>query len=339
VAVVCLLLTAPRAHAADPRDPALAETLFQEGRKLLEAQDYAAACPKLAESQRLDPATGTLMALAMCHQAQGRTATAWAEYLDVAAASKREGRADRQRVARARIQALEGMLASVSVSVSPGADVPSLVVQRDGVVLRRATWNVPSPVDPGEHVIEARAPGKKAWTSRVTVHPRAAIKVVVPPLENDPAAGAASAATPVAQESPPSEDRPPEAQPTAQTHEESASRKPSQRTIGYAVGAVGIVATGVGLYAGLRAIGSASDAKSQCGGSAAACRDPRGVDTMQDARTSALVSNIAIGAGLAAVAAGVYLVLTAPKPAAEPRAAVAVRPEPHGAAIWLTRAF
>src|SRR5688572_3592069 len=90
---------------------ATAEALFREGTALLDEKKFAEACPKLAESHRLDPATGTLLALAFCHEGEGRLASAWAEFAEVAGRAREEGRTDRELVAREHAANLEPRLA------------------------------------------------------------------------------------------------------------------------------------------------------------------------------------------------------------------------------------
>src|SRR5262245_19845033 len=155
---------------AEEADVAAAETLFRDGRARMEAKDYAHACPKLEASYRIDPATGTLLALALCYEASGKTASAWTSYAEAAARAKREGRADREKAARQRAAALEAKLSKINVSLSPDAEkTPGLAVQRDGVALDSAALGTAIPVDPGEHTIRAAAPGKLAWSTTVTI--------------------------------------------------------------------------------------------------------------------------------------------------------------------------
>src|SRR5436189_3072489 len=123
IAVFCVLwLARPSALSlAAESDAAGARVLFAEGRKLVDAGNYAAACPKFEDSFRLDPGVGTNFNLADCFERIGRTASAWARFLDVAAATKAAGQVERERVARWRAAALERRLTRMIVEVSSPA--------------------------------------------------------------------------------------------------------------------------------------------------------------------------------------------------------------------------
>jgi hypothetical protein len=149
---------------------ALAEALFQQGKRLLEKGDSAAACPKLAESLRLDMATGTLLALAMCHESEGRLASAWAEYAEVVTRAQTEGRTDREASARRSVRALEPRLSTLTVLVPDAAvGVGGLRVERDGESLAPLAWSTALPVDPGPHIVSASAPGRRPWSTVVQI--------------------------------------------------------------------------------------------------------------------------------------------------------------------------
>jgi hypothetical protein len=167
-----LLVCLPwRAWSAEPlgTEVALAEALYRQARGLMSQGKYDEACPKLAESYRLDRATGTLLNLAACHEHQGKVATTWLEYSDSLLAARRDGRPDRVRFAQDRIAALEPQLSRLTVTVSEEADMPELEIRLDGALIGLASRDVATPVDPGQHQVEAMAPGKVAWSREIEV--------------------------------------------------------------------------------------------------------------------------------------------------------------------------
>src|SRR4051794_35386626 len=97
--VVALALVAGRAHA-EARDPVAAQALFDDARRLMAAGQTAEACPKFAESQRLDPGIGTAFNLADCYEKSGHVASAWALFLEVVSQARASGESDREAAAK-----------------------------------------------------------------------------------------------------------------------------------------------------------------------------------------------------------------------------------------------
>ena len=86
---LCGMLQASPAGASDsPADKAAAQSLFEQAKRLMNEGNYAEACPKLEESQMLDKGMGTQFHLASCYEQIGRTASAWALFVEVAAAAR-----------------------------------------------------------------------------------------------------------------------------------------------------------------------------------------------------------------------------------------------------------
>jgi hypothetical protein len=269
------------ANAQDPGAIAAADALFRQGRQLFDEKRYDEACPKLAESFRIDPATGSLLALAACHEAQGKTASAWSEYNEVVSRARREGRADRADAAQQRSATLEAKLSKLTVALSPGvAPIPGLVVKRDGFVLGAGAFGAALPVDPGEHTVDASAPSRQPWSTRTTVAADGAAAVVtVPPLGEVPTWAATEG-------------------------DNRRSSGPPLRPIGIAVGAAGIVALGVSGYFALHAASKNSDSQNDCTGDFCG---PVGKQARLDAISSANASTVAFVIGGVLVAGGVTL--------------------------------
>ena len=263
---------------------ALAQSLFDEGVALMEKEDYVGACPKLAESQRLDPAGGTLLNLGLCRERAGNFAAAWLAYNDVLGQAIKEGRKDRELTAKQRIEGLAGRVSRLVVTVSAAAArQDDLVIAIDGAVLRPPAWGLPSPIDQGEHFLAISARGKVSRTQRLVIVGEGTTEhAVVEALESVPVAV------------------PPRSDPY----------RAARARAGFVVGGAGIALVGVGVVTGLMAVErvSASDAACPSG----RCTQ-RGVDLSEQAGTFAIVSNVSLALGVASLVAGAVLVVVLPK--------------------------
>jgi hypothetical protein len=274
-------------------DKSLATQLFKEGRALVDQGKIADGCRKLEESQRLDPGGGTLLNVALCHEKEGRTATAWAEFTEALGLAKKDDRAQRIELAQTHIAALEPTLSRLVIQVAEGADVADLEIKRDGSVIRRAAWGTPMPVDPGEHVVEAAAQGRVAWKHSVTIGAKSDAKtVVVPALDVAP--------TP-----------PPSAAPTLATTASLPASEPRsvrRSPAGWVAMGFGAVGLGFGTYFGLRAISQQKEADKHCSGTV--CFDSYGSGQNGDAIRFANLSTVGFGVGVVGIGIGTILLLT-----------------------------
>jgi len=195
LAVAALLLTPHVVAAQTETKAAVAEALYRQARDLMATGKYDEACPKLAQSQQLDPATGTLLNLAACHEKQGKLATAWLEYSDALVAARRDAREDRVQYARDRAAELELKLSRLTLLLAPNADTPGLAIELDGASVGSAVFGAPTPVDPGKHSVRASAPGKISQVFSVEIGALADQQsLTIPPLE--PAAEPTAPPTP-----------------------------------------------------------------------------------------------------------------------------------------------
>lgn len=133
-----------------------AELLFDEGVTLLDAKKFAAACAKFEESQRLDPAPGTLFNLATCEEGQGRFATAarrWRESIALLPAED-----SRRAAAEKNATDTESKAGRLVLRLAPQAP-PGTTATLDDRPLRAGDLAAAIVVDPGAHRIVVRAPG------------------------------------------------------------------------------------------------------------------------------------------------------------------------------------
>lgn len=305
-----LVLAPLSAHAqASAADKAAAEALFDQALRLMKQNNFAEACAKLEESDRIDPAVGTLLYLAECYERVGRTASAWATFREAASLATTSGQSDRARVATSRAQALESKLSRLTVELAPDvAKIPGVAVKRGTQRLEPSLFGTPLPVDPGEYRIEVTAPGYETWSTPIKVEGGGATaNVRVPALVQSSEPLPATAATEPAAPQPVATDAAaPQPAPLVQSDKGGLS---TQQTVGLVLGGVGVLGVGLGSYFGIRAIGKNSDADEHCP-DPGLCRNQTGLTLAEDAKDQAKLSNIAFAAGGALVALGAVLFLT-----------------------------
>jgi hypothetical protein len=293
LALIAACALTPALARAD--GPTKAEQLFREGRALLDAKKYDEACAKLAESQRLEPGAGTLLALALCHEGQGKPATASAELKEASELGRKNGRNDLAAAADKRAQALEASVPHLVVHL-PEKGGATYDVKCDGEPIGEDELDSPLAMDPGEHRIEVSAEGKASRSYVVRISGPGTTEIVVDRLED--------AARPAPKEAAPARRPDAEAPPPDVTPE---SRGGAQRTVGLVLVGAGVVGLGVGAYFGGRALSQSSEASRLCPKANEKCTGA-GEDANQRSRNSfrAAVISLAAGTGLLTIGAIVY---------------------------------
>ncbi len=294
---------------------ALAEALYKSALELMEQGKDAEACPKLKQSQEIDPAVGTLLYLGLCYERVGKTASAWAVYRAAGEASRKANQPERREIAMERASKLEPALSTLTI-LMPGERAPGLEIILDGSPIGAAAIGVPMPVDPGHHFVEVTAPGYTPMSENVdvngggdartmTVGALVAINSSASPTQP----GATTEALP----------------PSTESSRDSAPSTGSQRTLGLVVGGVGIVGLAAGTYFGLRSQNKEDEAKSNCINYPTNCSS-EGLAANDDAKSAAGYATAGFIVGGAALLGGILLSATAPSE--EPQDVGSLRVDP-----------
>lgn len=323
IAALALVLHAPAALGDPPPEQREADVLFQEGKALMEQGAVSEACAKFAQSLDRMRRGGVLLNLAVCREKEGRTATAFQLFQDALGMAIADGRAEREEVARTRIEQLRTKLSWLEIAPAPGADVPGFTITRDGAPVPRAAWSTITPVDPGRHTITAAAPGRERFETTITVGDAGDRKrVEIPVLAAPPAPTASPSASATAPPAP------------------SAGgnwRKPAGIT---ALG-VGVASMSVGAVFGVKAIMDSNESKRLCPDRQ--CTTDEGLAKNASARTAAKAANVLLPIGVLAAGAGIFFLLTQPRARTEPPKKAALRFTPsagsEGASVTLEGAW
>lgn len=319
-AALLLIAGAGTAHAQEHPNAQAAQLLFDDAKRAAEQHDYAAACPMFVRSHKLDPAGGTILHAADCHEHQGKLATAWAEYNEALSFAMRPPkRVDRESIARERIAALAPKLAKLHVKLSGNETAPEIWL--DGA---RVASNVEAkttiPVDAGRHSVELRAEGAQPLMQSLELDDGEEATVIFPALLAEGRA------------------RPPGHAPP---HSEvvvvrRAGGVSNAQKLGIALGAAGAASVVVGAVFGIRAA-SIGDQSERCTLGPAAEGCPADVVERQNqARSAGVASTVGFVVGAGLLATGITIYVLAPRLQPHSSAALRVR---VGTGVSLAGAF
>jgi hypothetical protein len=277
-------VTSVRAQPAGSK----ADELYNEGRALVAANKLVEACAAFEQSQKLEPAVTTLIALATCRERLDQLATAWELFLDAERQTRSASDArtsQLHQIALDRAAQLEPRVPKLTIRVPAESKLEGLEILSEQENIPAEKWNRSLPVNGGTYTITARAPGVSEWSTSVTLANASDSKTVeIPDLRsvNHPLAGASAAPKPAG----PSE-----------TPERRGSLLP------IAVGAGGVVLLGGALGLSLWGDATYDDAKAEM-------TDQSRRDSLYDSanRKRYVAEGLAVtGVGCAGVAIWLYL--------------------------------
>ncbi len=270
---------------------AQAEVLFKKGRELMQKGQYADACIAFDQSQKLEPAPTTLLNLAGCREKTNELATAWGLFLEAERATRSAMDATNKQlhdVAKSKAAKLEPRISKLTINVAPGSD--GVEVKRGTERVEPAMWGTALPIDGGTYTITASAPGKKTWSTEITIAIEKDAKTVDIPVLESPT---------IATTPPPAPTPTPPLPTTTVTAEASASGS----KLPYIVGGGGLALVGGAVGIGLWGRSQYNDAKAEMS------NQMRRDDLEKSANNKLLVAQIAGIAGVATIGVAVWLLI------------------------------
>jgi len=155
--------------ADEPDDKTRAQTLFLDGRKAIDAGDWAGGCPKVRQSLELFAVANSHFTVAQCDERENHIAAAL-DHWERGAALVDDRNDPRTKVAKDRIADLEPRVPRIRVVVPPASSAAEIML--DGVKLDPAALVAPLRVDPGKHVFVVKAAGRQDVRREISIGER-----------------------------------------------------------------------------------------------------------------------------------------------------------------------
>lgn len=301
LAVAPLAATAPSYAQAPPSaaDKETARTLMNAGDDRFEAKDFSGALKAYQGADTIMHLPMTGIAVARAQAALGLLLEARDTALQVAHQPPQPGENAKFAQARTEAQALADSVAArlPSLDLKPSASPPDLVVSIDDVALPSAALTLPRKVNPGKHVVSARAPGFADARVEITVAERATVPVALAMVAGKSSVASASTTLTTS----PGDNAPP---PVAPVDVAPPARSISPLVyVGFGVGGASLIAAAI---TGGLSLARTSKLADECDKPSMLCPSSgNGPADIAAATTLANISNVTLALGAAGVVTGI----------------------------------
>ncbi|HET9957474.1 MAG TPA: hypothetical protein VFQ61_23405 [Polyangiaceae bacterium] len=288
----------------------LADEFFARGKALWTSGKLANACECLQNSDRLAPGRGgTMLALGLCREEQGRLGLAYRELQNARAKAREDGRSDREELAVQHLRALEPRLAWLTVVSRRLEGAAEGRFWLDGMPIR--IEGPALPLELGTHVLKVELPGFVTQELSVELtQPGERRTLEIPSLERRAAAskpgGEGTTSHSVPSSGNPERARAARVEPRRAAASPTSS--PASSTLAQlkpATLALGIVGVAVSLGAGAWALERKATVHAECD-AAKQCTD-KGLSAVSTGRTLIVVGTTAFAVGAVSLGAWVLL--------------------------------
>jgi hypothetical protein len=331
--------------AQSDENRAAARAIGQQGVQAMQEKRWADAVDLFTRAESLVPAPTFELYLARAYAQQGKLVKAQEAYTRLTREKLPQDAprpfVDAQADATRELAALKPRLASVTIQVT-GGPASGTSVTMDGQAVPAALVGVAHPVDPGQHQMQATAPGLDSGVVTATLE-EGASKTVTLALHAGTAAVPAGAPAPAPPPTPTSASTAPESTLPGATSapaepDSHPSGTPTTRYLGF--GSLGLAAVGVGLgvYFAMTSHQKESDSSALCPGGTCTASSAQQASSLHsqinslnsDASTFGALSVTSFVVGGAAAAAGVALLVLSGRrggaPAATTTGAIEITP-------------
>jgi hypothetical protein len=303
--LVCLL-AAPSAWGQTDQERAGARAAARDGIEAYNAGNFEESLRLLERAESLVHAPTHLLFIARSRVKLGKLVEAREAYKKIITenlpANAPKAFLSAQEEAPVELTEIEARIAKLKVEVT-GPDDPKLeglVVTSNGTQMSDALVGLTVPANPGKAEVTASANGMLPSTKTVTLDEGGSGSVKLE-LEVDP-----NAATSGGEPEPAPADEPgePDVEPTAEGPN-------TKRTVGWiTVGSGTAIALAGGVFGALSFadLSAAKNDEDLCGPEKSCTQD--GLDKVDGAQTKALIADISMGVGIAAIGVGTFLILT-----------------------------